>query len=170
MLAATIEMNAFKDEYQSQVLSNARAFAKACASEGIPWKEENRTAIANPSGYHWFDIFRGMPRCVPVGGKQYHHELPGASGRRNFLSPERHPDGSSGNDPIWHEGAGFLQPGALHRGRSAAKETVASDVAEFRTRFQTMQYCLDAEQTKRIVPRICESIFFPETNSSKVPP
>ncbi|MDR0842847.1 MAG: hypothetical protein LBP68_05435, partial [Acidobacteriota bacterium] len=36
MLAATMEMNAFKDEYQSQVLSNARAFAKSCAAAGIP--------------------------------------------------------------------------------------------------------------------------------------
>ena len=36
MLAATIEMNAFKNAYQTQVLSNARAFASACAAQGIP--------------------------------------------------------------------------------------------------------------------------------------
>ncbi len=36
MLAATVEMNAFKDAYQTQVLANARAFAKACAAHGIP--------------------------------------------------------------------------------------------------------------------------------------
>jgi glycine/serine hydroxymethyltransferase len=36
MLAATIEMNAFRNSYQKQVLSNARAFARACASRGVP--------------------------------------------------------------------------------------------------------------------------------------
>ena len=40
MLAATIEMNVFKNEYQSQVLSNARAFAKYCAEQGIPVEGE----------------------------------------------------------------------------------------------------------------------------------
>ena len=36
LLAATLEMNHFKDDYQAQVLANARAFARACAAQGIP--------------------------------------------------------------------------------------------------------------------------------------
>ncbi|MCD4774747.1 MAG: hypothetical protein K8S15_01685 [Candidatus Aegiribacteria sp.] len=35
LLVATIEMNEFKDEYQKQVLSNARAFAKHLADNGL---------------------------------------------------------------------------------------------------------------------------------------
>nr|MBC8428793.1 hypothetical protein [FCB group bacterium] len=35
LLVATLEMNAFKDEYQKQVLSNARAFAQHLADNGL---------------------------------------------------------------------------------------------------------------------------------------
>jgi glycine/serine hydroxymethyltransferase len=35
LLVAAHEMNAFKDEYQTQVLRNARAFARACLDQGL---------------------------------------------------------------------------------------------------------------------------------------
>jgi aminomethyltransferase len=35
LLAAAIEMNAFKDEYQPQVIANAKAFARALRAEGL---------------------------------------------------------------------------------------------------------------------------------------
>ena len=35
MLMAALEINAFMDTYQPQVLSNAKAFAKALANEGL---------------------------------------------------------------------------------------------------------------------------------------
>jgi hypothetical protein len=39
------------------------------------------------------------------------------------------------------------------------RKTVAAEVAEFRSRFQQMRYCLDPEQTLRIAPPILASIF-----------
>jgi hypothetical protein len=48
--------------------------------------------------------------------------------------------------------AGFIADVVLR------KKTVASDVAEFRSGFLAMQYCLTLEQTMRIAPRIFESI------------
>ena len=35
MLMASLEMNAFKESYQPQVLANAKAFASALADEGL---------------------------------------------------------------------------------------------------------------------------------------
>jgi glycine/serine hydroxymethyltransferase len=47
-----------------------------------------------------------------------------------------------------------LTAGIILQNKNAAEE-----VAEFRSRFCTMEYCLDTEQTMRIAPRLLESIF-----------
>ena len=39
------------------------------------------------------------------------------------------------------------------------KKNRADDVSEFRSHFHTMEYCLNAEQTLRIAPRLFESMF-----------
>jgi len=39
------------------------------------------------------------------------------------------------------------------------KSKLAADVAEFRKKFLSMEYCLTAEQTLRIAPRLLESVF-----------
>ena len=161
MLAATIEMNAFKDDYQSQVLSNARAFAKACASEGIPveggeadgYTRTHQVIIRLTSFGDAKEIASRLEANNIITNYQ---ALPGDE---TFYRPSGIRMGVQEmtrfgmKEPDFSSLARFIADVVLR------KKTVASDVAEFRTRFLTMQYCLDAEQTKRIVPRICESIF-----------
>jgi glycine/serine hydroxymethyltransferase len=161
MLAATIEMNAFKDEYQSQVLSNARAFAKACASEGIPveggesdgYTRTHQVIIRLTSFGDAKEIASRLEANNIITNYQ---ALPGDE---TFYRPSGIRMGVQEmtrfgmKEPDFSSLARFIADVVLR------KKTVASDVAEFRGRFQTMQYCLDAEQTKRIVPRIFESVF-----------
>jgi glycine/serine hydroxymethyltransferase len=161
MLAATIEMNAFKDEYQSQVLSNARAFAKACASEGIPveggesdgYTRTHQVIIRLTSFGDAKEIASRLEANNIITNYQ---ALPGDE---TFYRPSGIRMGVQEmsrfgmKEPDFSSLARFIADVVLR------KKTIASDVAEFRGRFLTMQYCLDAEQTKRIAPRVFESIF-----------
>ncbi len=108
MLGATIEMNAFKSAYQSQVLSNARAFAKACAAHGIPveggeaegYTRTHQVIIRVTSFGDAKEIASRLERNNIITNYQ---ALPAT--RR--LSSKRNSDGSAGNDEIGHEGARF---------------------------------------------------------------
>jgi glycine/serine hydroxymethyltransferase len=160
MLAATIEMNAFKEPYQSQVLSNARAFAKSCAAHKIP--------VEGGEAEGYTRTHQVLIRLTTFGDAKEiasrleanniitnYQALPGdetfyrPSGiRMGVQEMTRFGMKESDFDRL----AGFIADVVLR------KKTVASDVAEFRAGFRTMQYCLTQEQTLRIAPRIFESI------------
>jgi glycine/serine hydroxymethyltransferase len=161
MLAATIEMNAFKREYQSQVLSNARAFAKACASEGIPveggeaegYTRTHQVIIRLTSFGDAKEIASRLEANNIITNYQ---ALPGDA---TFYRPSGIRMGVQEMTRFGMKESDFSSLARFIADVVLRKKTVASDVAESRAHFQTMQYCLDAEQTKRLVPRIFESIF-----------
>jgi glycine/serine hydroxymethyltransferase len=161
MLAATIEMNAFKNAYQTQVLSNARAFAKACAAQGIPveggesegYTHTHQVIIRVKAFGDAKEIASRLEanniitnyQALP-GDETFYH----ASGIRmgvqemtRFGMKEQDFDGL----------ARFMADIVLH------KKSPAKEVEEFRSRFLTMGYCLDSDQTKRIAPALLQSIF-----------
>ncbi len=161
MLAATIEMNAFKDAYQKQVLANARAFAKACAERGIPVEG------GESEGYtHTHQVLirvaaygdaKGIATRLEANNIITNYQaLPGdetfyrPSGIRMGVQ-EMTRFGMKEND--FDELARCIADIVL-RNRNAAIE-----VSEFRRRFEKMEYCLTLEETLRIAPRLFESIF-----------
>jgi glycine/serine hydroxymethyltransferase len=164
MLAATVEMNAFKDAYQTQVLSNARAFAKVCAAHGIP--------VEGGEAEGYTRTHQVLIRLTAFGDAKEiasrleanniitnYQALPGdetfyrPSGiRMGVQEMTRFGMKESDCDRL----AGFIADVVLR------KKTVASGVAELRSGFLNMQYCLTPEQTMRIAPKIFESIL-PET-------
>jgi glycine/serine hydroxymethyltransferase len=161
MLAATIEMNAFKNEYQKQVLSNARAFAKALAAQGIPVEG------GEAEGYtHTHQV---IIRVNPFGDAK---EIASRLESNNIITNYQ---ALPGDETFYHPSGirtgvqemtryGMKEPDLDNLARFIAgvvlqKKNYAREVAEFRTRFRTMEYCLSAEQTVRIAPRLLESIF-----------
>jgi glycine/serine hydroxymethyltransferase len=160
MLAATIEMNAFKLEYQKQVLANARAFAKACAAEGIPveggeadgYTKTHQVLIRVSSFGDAKEIASRLEANNIITNYQ---ALPGdetfyrPSGIRMGVQ-EMTRFGMKEQD--FAGLAGFLANVILRKGN------VGSGVAEFRARFGKMEYCLTYDQTMRLVPRLLESI------------
>jgi len=161
MLAATIEMNQFKDDYQRQVLANARAFAKACADKGIPVEGGES------------DGFTHTPQVVirvkPFGdAKEVATRLEQNNIITNYQAlPDAetfyHPSGiRMGVSEMTRFGmkesdfgklAGYLARGIIDR------KDIAGEVAEFRGQFSTMGYCLDPEATLRLAPAIFKSLF-----------
>jgi glycine/serine hydroxymethyltransferase len=160
MLAATIEMNAFKATYQSQVLSNARAFAKACAAHGIPveggadegYTHTHQVIIRVSAFGDAKEIASRLEanniitnyQALPGDATFYHPSgiRMGVQEMTRFGMKEKDFDGL----------ARFIADTVLQ------KKSIAAEVAEFRKKFSVMEYCLTSEQTTRLAPRLLESV------------
>ena len=161
LLAATLEMNQFKDEYQRQILANARAFAGYCATHGIPVEG------GEAEGYtHTHQV---VIRVKPFGdGKEIASRLEAANIVTNYQAlPDDetfyHPSGiRMGVQEMTRFGmkekdferlAGFIADVVIR------KKDVAGEVAAYRQQFSRMHYCLCAEETLRVGPALFESVF-----------
>jgi glycine/serine hydroxymethyltransferase len=161
MLAATIEMNAFKSSYQSQVLSNARAFAKACAAHGIP--------VEGGESDGYTRTHQVILRVASFGDAK---EIASRLEANNIITNYQ---ALPGDETFYHPSGirmgvqemtrfGMKEPDFDGLARLIAdvvlrKKVVASEAVDLRARFSAMGYCLNIEQTARTASRIFESIF-----------
>jgi glycine/serine hydroxymethyltransferase len=161
MLAATVEMNAFKDSYQAQVLSNAKAFAKACAAQGIP--------VEGGEAEGYTRTHQVILRVKALGDAK---EIASRLEANNIITNYQ---ALPGDETFYHPSG--IRMGVQEMTRFGMKETdfdglarfiadivlrknaPAKDVADFRGRFTTMEYCLTLDQTMRIAPHLLQSVF-----------
>ncbi len=161
MLAATIEMNAFKTAYQTQVLSNARAFAHACAAQGI--------AVEGGEAEGYTHTHQVILRVTAFGEAK---EIASRLEANNIITNYQ---ALPGDETFYHPSG--IRMGVQEMTRFGMKESdfdtlarfiadivlrqksIANEVGEFRSRFRAMEYCLGLEQTMRIAPQLFESIF-----------
>jgi glycine/serine hydroxymethyltransferase len=161
MLAATVEMNAFKNAYQGQVVSNARAFAKACASRGIPVEggeaegyTRTHQVILRVNSFG--DAKEIASRLESNNIITNYQALPGDE---TFYHPSGIRMGVQEMTRFGMNESDFDDLAPLLAEVILRKKDVAREVTEFRSRFKKMEYSLTVEQTIRIVPRLLESIF-----------
>jgi glycine/serine hydroxymethyltransferase len=161
MLAATLEMNAFREAYQKQVLSNARAFARACAENGIPVEG------GEAEGYtHTHQV---VLRVKASGdGKEIAARLERNNVVTNYQAlPDDetfyHPSGiRMGVQEMTRFGMGEKDFGELARLMADVilrDKDVAGDVAAYRAKFSKMRYCLSPEEALKLGPALFESVF-----------
>jgi hypothetical protein len=147
--------------YQSQVLSNARAFAKACAAQGIPveggeaegYTHTHQVILRVQAFGDAKEIASRLEanniitnyQALPGDATFYHPSgiRMGVQEMTRFGMKEKDFDGL----------ARFIADVVLQ------KKNRADDVASFRSGFATMEYCLTLDQTMRIAPRLLQSIF-----------
>jgi glycine/serine hydroxymethyltransferase len=161
MLAATIEMNAFKNDYQKQVLANARAFAKSLSTQGIP--VEGGEAEGYTRTHQVVIRVQGFGDAKEIASRlesnniiTNYQALPGDA---TFYHPSGIRMGVQEMTRYGMKEADFDNLARLAADIILQKKRAADEVAEFRSRFCNMEYCLNAEQTMRIAPRLLESIF-----------
>ncbi|MCU0289017.1 MAG: hypothetical protein MUF15_21815 [Acidobacteria bacterium] len=161
MLVATIEMNFFKDEYQKQVIANAKAFAKACVKHGIPvegGEEEGYTSshqvLIRVSSFG--DSKEIATRLEENNVVTNYQALPDDE---NFYHPSGIRMGVSEMTRFGMKETDFDNLARLMADIIVNKKNAGPDVAEYRKQFQAMHYCLNLEETMRIAPAIFESIF-----------
>jgi len=161
MLAATIEINAFKNDYQKQVLSNARAFAKSLAAQGIPVEGGEAEGFTHTHQVvirvqTFGDAKEIASRLEANNIITNYQALPGDA---TFYHPSGIRMGVQEMTRYGMKESDFDNLARFTAEVILRKKNTADDVAEFRSRFCTMEYCLNAEQTMRIAPKLLESIF-----------
>jgi glycine/serine hydroxymethyltransferase len=161
LLMATYEMNTFKADYQTQVRKNARAYAAALKDAGID--------VEGDAADSFTETHQVVIRVSKYGtGNELAQRLENNNIITNYQAL---PDDES-----------FLQASGIRMGvqemtRFGMKEEdfriladyvadvtiknaeVREKITEFRQRFLQMQYCLEPEQSVRIIARIFSSIF-----------
>jgi glycine/serine hydroxymethyltransferase len=161
MLAATLEMNAFKDEYQARTLSNARAFARSCAAAGIPVEG------GEDEGFTY--THQVIIRVSSFGdAKEIASRLEANNVIVNYQAlPDDetfyHPSGIRlGVQEMTRFGMKEQDFDTLARFMAdiiLKKKNMAKEIAEFRRRFTVMEYCLTPEQTAKIAPKLLATVF-----------
>lgn len=160
MLAATIEMNAFKTAYQTQVLSNARAFARSCVTYGIPVEggeaegyTHTHQVIIRVSAFG--DAKEIASRLEANNIITNYQALPGDE---TFYHPSGIRMGVQEMTRFGMKEEDFDGLARFIAGIVLQKKSLSSEVAEFRRKFRSMEFCLTYEQTMHLAPRLFESM------------
>jgi len=145
LLMSTLEMNAFKESYQPQVLANAKAFAKALADEGMDVQGDPEVSYTET---HQVVVVVGYAQGCAVA-----KELEDSNIIVNYQAIP--------SDESFTSSSG-LRMGVAEMTRFGMKEedfkefavmfteavrgrNVGDEIARFRERFQTMHYCFDSD-------------------------
>ncbi|MEO0156120.1 MAG: hypothetical protein ABIL07_03310 [candidate division WOR-3 bacterium] len=161
LLMATYEMNAFKKEYQTQVIKNAKAFACALKDCGIDVEGDEK------EGYT--ETHQVVIRVKKYGSG---NELARRLENNNIITNyQALPDDESFLD------ASGVRMGVQEMTRFGMKEkdfsplaeliadviiknkNVKEEVKKFRSKFTSMQYCLPAEEAIPLAVKIFSSVF-----------
>ncbi len=164
MLAATIEMNFFKDEYQQQVVKNAKAFAQACAKHGIPVEggEEDGYTSTHQVVLRVSKFADGKEIATRLEENNIVTNYQALPDDETFYHPSGIRTGVSEMTRFGMKEADFDGLAKLMADIIIHDKKVGDDVAEYRKKFSKMHYCLGTEETMKIAPALFESIF-PDT-------
>ncbi|MCK4303391.1 MAG: hypothetical protein KAY24_04070 [Candidatus Eisenbacteria sp.] len=161
LLMATHEMNAFKDEYQAEVIRNAKAWAKALKQAGLDvqgdpadgYTETHQVLLRVSEQGPGHEIARRLEENNIVCNYQ---ALPDdesflvSSGLRTGVSEmTRFGMRAADFEPL----AGFFAECVLHN------KNVREEVAAYRRKFSTMQYCLPMAEAAELTARVLVSVF-----------
>ncbi|MEE2717051.1 MAG: glycine cleavage system aminomethyltransferase GcvT [SAR324 cluster bacterium] len=145
LLMAALEMNAFKETYQPQVIANAKAFAKALADEGLGVQGDPEVGYTET---HQVVVVVGYAQGCAVAQEMEESNI--------IVNYQAVP-----SDESFTSSSG-LRMGVAEMTRFGMKEddfrefaplfveavqgkNVGEEVARFRERFQSMHYCFDSE-------------------------
>jgi len=160
LLLATYEMNEFKKEYQTQVVKNARAFARALsergiAVEGVPadgFTETHQVVIRVRQYGTGEDIARRLEECNIITNYQAlpdDESFVGSSGIR-MGTQEMTRFGMKEKD--FSQLAGYLADCIK------LNKPVKDEIRKLRQKFLSMQYCLPLEKSLPLAAKLITSI------------
>jgi len=146
LLLAAIEMNTFKDQYQPQVIVNAKAFARALAAEGldvqgdpaVDYTETHQVIVV--VGYaRGAEVARALEERNIVCNYQ---AIPSDEG---FTASSALRLGVSEMTRFGMVERDFAELAGLFAAAVRDEKGIAQKVAEFRGRFREMQFCFEGE-------------------------
>jgi aminomethyltransferase len=147
LLLATIEMNTFKDQYQPQVLANAKAFARALAAEALDVEgdpsvgyTETHQVILRVGHAHGAEVARALEERNIIVNFQAIASDEGftASSALRLGVAEMTRFGMVEQD--------FQEMAVLFAAAVRGEKGIADKVAKFRRRFREMQFCFEGDE------------------------
>ncbi len=146
LLMAAIEMNTFKDEYQRQVIANAKTFARALSDQGLHVEgdpavdfTETHQVIVNVTYAHGCEIAQKLEDNNIIVNYQ---AIPGDQG---FTCSSALRMGVAEMTRFGMEEADFQAFAPLMAEAIRSDKPVADKVTAFRQGFRTMRYCFDGQ-------------------------
>jgi aminomethyltransferase len=157
LLMATIEMNAFKDEYQPQVIANAKAFARALKRHGVAVEgdpacdfTETHQVVVNVGYAKGCEVARRLEDNNIIVNYQ---AIPSDEG---FTASSGLRMGVSEMTRFGMKEKDFESFAQLFADAVKGK-SVAEEVAKFRADFQTLHYCFDGKIPKSFKSKLLET-------------
>jgi len=155
LLMATCEMNAFRHEYQQQVITNAKAFARALRERGL--QVEGDPAV----GYtetHQVVLRVGRGRGIEYAERMEKNNIilnyQGLPDDDDFITCSGLRMGVQEMTRFGIKPADFAELAEYIAAVIRDGKDVARPVSRFRKRFTTMHYCLPAERAREILDRL----------------
>jgi aminomethyltransferase len=146
LLLAAVEMNTFKDEYQRQVIANAKALAKALVDEGVGVEGDPAVDYTET---HQVLVRVGYARGCEVAQQLEENNIivnyQALPGDESFTSSSGLRLGVSEMTRFGMKEADFREFAALFAEAVKSGKNVGDEVARFRGRFLDMHYCFDGE-------------------------
>jgi len=161
LLMASYEMNEFKDEFQQKVRANAKAFARALHSKGVPvegdeadgFTETHQVLIRVKSFGNGMEIARRLEDNNIVTNYQ---ALPDDA---TFLEPSGIRMGVQEMTRFGMEAEDFDTLAGLVRDVIVDNRPAGEEVTKFRQNFLKMKYCMEPAQAASLAARIISSVF-----------
>jgi len=159
LLMAAYEMNAFKPEYQKQVLSNARSFARALKDRGLAVEGDPSLGFTET---HQVIVRVGYGKGPIMADRLEENNI--------ILNYQGAPDDEG------FTAASCLRMGVQEMTRFGMKEedfneladdisqvilhdrSLAGEVSQFRTRFTEMKYCLPTDEAAPLIQKLLEAL------------
>jgi len=158
LLMAAIEMNTFKDEYQPQVIANAKAFARALKHEGVGVEGDPEVDFTET---HQVVVNVGHAKACQVA-----QDLEANNIILNYqvLPADEGSTASSGlrmgvseMTRFGMKEADFETFAALFADAVLRNKNISSEVARFRENFRTMHYCFSGGAFDELKKQVLES-------------
>jgi aminomethyltransferase len=159
LLAAAFEMNAFAAEYQKQVIANAKAFARALKTCGLPVEGDPRVGYTETHqvvlrvGYsRGPEMARRLEENNVIVNYQALPDDEGFSASSGLRMGVQEMTRFGMKEKDFGELAGAMADIILRR--SQARE----EITRLRSRFLRMQYCLPEEKTRPLIQGLLGSV------------
>ena len=145
LLMSTIEMNEFKESYQPQVISNAKAFAKALADEGLNVQGDPEVCYTET---HQVVVVVGYAQGCAVAKELEESNIivnyQAIPSDESFTSSSGLRMGVSEMTRFGMQEEDFKEFAILFS-EAVKGRNVANEVSRFREKFQNMKYCFDID-------------------------
>ncbi len=159
LLAAAIEMNAFKDRYQPQVIRNAKAFAKALKEQGLDVQGDSAVGYTET---HQVIVKAGWAQGCRMAANLEKNNIvvnyQAIPGDESFTVSSALRLGVSEMTRFGMKEADFEAFAPLFADAMKDKPGIGEEVARFRVGFQTLGYCFDGPDMDDVKQRLLKTL------------